>query len=251
MRGLRQGNLDSPVCPCHGEHDISLTQPVITGFTHAMSQEVCACATPRHVARKRHGTDAVETSPKLPRPAARGAAPGVNCASCHSAHAINLPSTPRLRHKAIDRHLRHATLRHQRFTVGRVHSARPSARRARSSTGSPILRRADLLVIVGCLHNLSDSSRKLLQKLALSKGKIPKNHCRTVASPHEPPIALSMRPGPQFHMLVLTGSLHYPDAGGWSRFAESAAAPSSPGGSCTGWPDVLIAAGCGTQAISA
>ena len=223
---LRQGNLDSPVCTdCHGEHDIlAHTNPSSPVYSRNMSQEVCAsCHASGHVARK-YGmaTDAVETfADSYHGQAARGGgAEVVNCASCHSAHAIKSPLDPT---SSVNKANLIVTCgqchpgANQRFTVGRVHVS------AAQRKESPILYWIAnfyvgliFLVIGGMtLHNLSDFIRKLLHKLALSKGKIPEEplphrlHLRMTAHERLQHAALAL----SFIMLVLTGfMLHYPDA---------------------------------------
>ena len=223
---MRQGNLDSPVCTdCHGEHDIlAHTDPSSPVYGRNMSQDVCAsCHASGRIAKK-YGmaTDAVQTfADSYHGQAARGGATElVNCASCHTAHAIKTPADPT---SSVYKANLVATCgqchpgANQRFTVGRVHVS-PDQR-----TESPILYWiANLYVVLIFLvvggmtfHNLSDFIRKLLHKLALHKGDIPEEplphrlHLRMTTHERLQHAALAL----SFILLVVTGfMLHYPDA---------------------------------------
>jgi formate dehydrogenase gamma subunit len=223
---LREGNLDSPVCTdCHGEHDIlAHTNPTSPVYARNMSQEVCAsCHASGRVARK-YGmsTDSVETfADSYHGQSARGGgAEVVNCASCHTAHAIKTPLDPT---SSIYKANLVATCgqchpgANERFTVGNVHVS-PAQRRE-----SPVLYWiANLYVVMIFLviggmtfHNVSDFIRKLLHKLALHKGDIPEEplphrlHLRMTGHERLQHAALAL----SFIMLVLTGfMLHYPEA---------------------------------------
>jgi formate dehydrogenase gamma subunit len=223
---LRQGNLDSPVCTdCHGEHDIlAHTNPSSPVYSRNMSQDVCAsCHASGRVAKK-YGmaTDAVQTfADSYHGQSARGGGVEVvNCASCHSAHAIKSSLDPT---SSVYKANLMATCgqchpgANQRFTVGRVHVS--PAQRAES----PILYWiANLYVVLIFLviggmtfHNLSDFIRKLLHKLALQQGEIPEAplphrlHLRMTAHERLQHAALAL----SFIVLVLTGfMLHYPEA---------------------------------------
>ncbi len=223
---LRQGNVDSPVCTdCHGEHDIlAHTNPSSPVYARNMSQEVCAsCHASGRVAKK-YGmaTDAVETfADSYHGESARGgAAVVVNCASCHSAHAIKTPLDPT---SSVYKANLVATCgqchpgANERFTVGRVHVS------AAQRQESPILYWiANLyvvlifLVIGGMtLHNVSDFVRKLFRKLEIHQSEFPEErlphrlHLRMTVHERLQHAALAA----SFIALVMTGfMLHYPDA---------------------------------------
>ena len=223
---LRRGNLDSPVCTdCHGEHEIlAHTNPASPVYARNVAQQVCASCHASVRLTKKYGlaADSFQTfSDSYHGLAVRGGAVEVvNCASCHSSHAIkshldptstiykdNLAATCGQCHPGANK----------RFTIGRVHVS-PEQR-----LESPILYWIAnlyvilIFVVIGgmTVHNLSDFAHKLLHKLALQQGKIP-----------EPPVAhrLYLRMtvherlqhavlAISFILLVITGfMLRYPEA---------------------------------------
>jgi cytochrome b subunit of formate dehydrogenase len=223
---LRRGNLDSPICTdCHGEHEIlAHTNPASPVYARSVAQQVCASCHASVRLTKKYGlaADSFQTfSDSYHGLAVRGGAVEVvNCASCHSSHAIkshldptstvykdNLAATCGQCHPGAN----------QRFTIGRVHVS-PEQR-----VESPILYWIAnlyvilIFVVIGgmAVHNLADFARKLLRKLALQKGEIP-----------EPPVAhrLYLRMtvherlqhavlAISFILLVITGfMLRYPEA---------------------------------------
>jgi formate dehydrogenase gamma subunit len=223
---LRKGNLDSPVCTdCHGEHDIlGHTNPASPVYARNVAQDVCAsCHASIRITRKYSlQSDAFQTfSDSYHGLAARGgAATVVNCASCHSSHAIkssldptstvypaNLVATCGQCHPGSNR----------RFAVGRVHVS-PEQRDA-----SPLLYWIAsfyvvlIFLVIGGMtfHNLSDLVRKLLHKLAIERGEIPEE-----PMPHRFYLRLTVHERLQhatlalsFIMLVVTGfMLRYPEA---------------------------------------
>ena len=149
-----------------------------------------------------------------------GAVEVVNCASCHSSHAIkshldptstiykdNLAATCGQCHPGAN----------QRFTIGRVHVS-PEQRQE-----SPILYWIATLYVVliflviggMTVHNLADFLRKILRKLAQQKGEIPEPpaahrlYLRMTVHERLQHVTLAL----SFILLVLTGfMLRYPEA---------------------------------------
>ncbi|MFA5057149.1 MAG: cytochrome b/b6 domain-containing protein [Opitutaceae bacterium] len=230
---LRKGNLDSPACTdCHGEHDILRhTDPASPVYARNVAQQVCASCHASVRLTKKYGlvADSFQTfADSYHGLAARGGAVTVvNCASCHSSHAIkshldptstvykdNLVATCGQCHPGANR----------RFTIGRVHVS-PDQR-----AESPILYWIASLYIVliflviggMTVHNLSDFARKLLRKLAQQKGEIPPE-----PAPHRLYLRMTAHERLQhaflaisFILLVLTGfMLRYPEA--WWVMARS------------------------------
>jgi formate dehydrogenase gamma subunit len=223
---LRKGNLDSPVCTdCHGEHDIlAHTNPDAPVYSRNVAQDVCASCHASIRLTKKYGlaADSFQTfSDSYHGLAARGgAATVVNCASCHSSHAIKShldpTSTTFKNNLAVTCGQCHTGV-NQRFTTGRVHVS-PNQR-----IESPILYWiANLyvvlifLVIGGMtLHNLLDFIHKLLRKLAMEKGEIPEEpvahrlYLRLTVHERLQHAALAL----SFILLVLTGfMLRYPES---------------------------------------
>ena len=222
----RNGNLDSPVCTdCHGEHAIlGHKDPASPVFARNLAQEVCAsCHASLRLTRK-YGlaADSIQTFADSYHGLADrgGAATVVNCASCHSAHAIKTPADPT---SSVNSHNLVATCgqchpgANRRFTIGRVHTS------PRQRDGSPILYWiANLYVVLIFLviggmtgHNLADFVRKLLRKLAQQKGELPPE-----PAPHRLYLRMTVHQRLQhavlalsFILLVLTGfMLRYPEA---------------------------------------
>ena len=223
---LRRGNLDSPICTnCHGEHEIlAHTNPASPVYARNVAQQVCASCHASVRLTKKYGlaTDSFQTfSDSYHGLAVRGGAVEVvNCASCHSSHAIkshldptstiykdNLAATCGQCHPGAN----------QRFTIGRVHVS-PAQR-----VGSPVLYWIAnlyvtlIFVVIGgmLVHNLADFVRKLLRKLALQRGKIPEApvahrlYLRMTVHERMQHAALVI----SFILLVITGfMLRYPEA---------------------------------------
>ena len=223
---LRRGNLDSPICTnCHGEHEIlAHTNPASPVYARNVAQQVCASCHASVRLTKKYGlaTDSFQTfSDSYHGLAVRGGAVEVvNCASCHSSHAIkshldptstiykdNLAATCGQCHPGAN----------QRFTIGRVHVS-PAQR-----VGSPVLYWIAnlyvtlIFVVIGgmLVHNLADFVRKLLRKLALQRGKIPEApvahrlYLRMTVHERMQHAALVI----SFTLLVITGfMLRYPEA---------------------------------------
>ena len=223
---LRRGNLDSPVCTdCHGEHEIlAHTNPASPVYSRNVAQQVCASCHASVRLTKKYGmaADAFQTfADSYHGLAVRGGAVlVVNCASCHSSHAIKSQSDPT---STVYKDNLATTCgqchpgANQRFTIGRVHTS-PEQRAA-----SPILYWiANLYVLliflvigVMTLHNLSDFVRKLLRKLAQQKGEIPEEpvphrlHLRMTVHERLQHAGLAL----SFMLLVVTGfMLRYPEA---------------------------------------
>ncbi|MDD2762872.1 MAG: cytochrome c3 family protein [Opitutaceae bacterium] len=223
---LHKGNLDSPVCTtCHGEHDIRAhTDPASPVYSKNVAQQVCASCHASVRLTKKYGliADSFQTfADSYHGLAARGGAVTVvNCASCHSSHAIKSHLDPT---STVSKDNLVATCgqchpgANQRFTIGRVHAS-PDQR-----AESPILYWiANLylvlifLVIGGMtVHNLTDFVRKLLRKLALQKGEIPPEpashrlYLRMTVHERLQHAAVAI----SFILLVLTGfMLRYPEA---------------------------------------
>ncbi len=222
----RNGNLDSPVCTdCHGEHAIlGHKDPASPVFARNLAQEVCAsCHASLRLTRK-YGlaADSIQTFADSYHGLADrgGAATVVNCASCHSAHAIKPRADPT---SSVNPHNLVATCgqchpgANRRFTIGRVHTS-PSQRDA-----SPILYWIATLYVVliflviggMTVHNLSDFAHKLLRKLARQKGELPPE-----PAPHRLYLRMTVHQRLQhaalaisFILLVLTGfMLRYPES---------------------------------------
>jgi formate dehydrogenase gamma subunit len=223
---LRKGNLDSPICTdCHGEHDIlAHTNPDSPVYARNVAQQVCASCHASLRLTKKYGlpADAFQTfSDSYHGLAVRGGAVAVvNCASCHSAHAIKSPLDPT---SSVYRDNLVVTCgqchpgANKRFTTGRVHVS--PAQRATS----PILYWiANLYVILIFLviggmtaHNLSDFIRKLLRKLATQQGAIPEEpvahrlYLRMTVHERLQHATLAI----SFILLVITGfMLRYPES---------------------------------------
>ena len=223
---LRRGNLDSPVCTdCHGEHEIlAHTNPASPVYARNVAQQVCASCHASVRLTKKYGlaADSFQTfSDSYHGLAVRGGAVEVvNCASCHSSHAIkshldptstiykdNLAATCGQCHPGANK----------RFTIGRVHVS-PEQR-----LESPILYWIAnlyvilIFVVIGgmTVHNLSDFAHKLLRKLALQQGKIPEPpvvhrlYLRMTVHERLQHAVLAI----SFILLVITGfMLRYPEA---------------------------------------
>ncbi|HVU25545.1 MAG TPA: cytochrome b/b6 domain-containing protein [Opitutus sp.] len=227
---LRKGNFDSAVCTdCHGEHDIrghkDPTSPV-----HAANVARQACAACHASVRltKKYGlsSQAFQTfSDSYHGLAARGGAlEVVNCASCHSAHAIKASTDPtstvykgNLVRTCGECHPGANT----RFTVGRVHV--DANGEARQDGGDPLLYLIATIyvwliaVVVGGMaaHNLIDFLKKIRRKLAIQKGLV-----EPEVIPHRLYLRMTVHERLQhgvlvisFVLLVVTGFMfHYPDA---------------------------------------
>lgn len=226
---LRKGNMDSPVCTdCHGEHEIrDKNDPGSPIHARNVAQQVCAsCHASVRLTRK-YGlsTNAFQTfSDSYHGLAARGGSVSVvNCASCHSAHAIRSPLDPASSVNK-DNLVRTCGQCHPganaRFAVGSVHV---SAEAPDGVGDSAILRLiADLYVwfivlVVGSmtLHNLADLLRQIRRKIEVHQGT-----AEMVQPAHRLYLRMTLHERLQhaalmisFVLLVVTGfMLRYPEA---------------------------------------
>lgn len=191
-KALRRGNLDSPACTdCHGEHEIlAKKDPTSPVHDTNVAQQVCAnCHASLKLTRK-YGIAAntfSTFSDSFHGLAVRGGSVEVvNCASCHSSHAIKSQNDPastiskqNLAHTCGKCHPGANT----RFTVGKVHVS-PDLGDGGGARNDPVLYLiatiyvALILVVVGgmFLHNLLDFVKKVRRKLAIQKGLIEEEH---------------------------------------------------------------------------
>ena len=227
---LRKGNTDSATCTtCHGEHDIR-AQKDPTSPIHAnnVAQQVCAtCHASLKLTQKyglaSHTFKTFEDS--YHGLADRGGSlEVVNCASCHSSHAIKSQNDPTSTvNKA---HLVQTCGQchpgaNTRFAVGKVHVSPETADGKDGS--SPILYLISslyvilIVVVVGgmFLHNALDFLKKIRRKLAIQKGLIEPEHVA-----HRLYLRMTAHERMQhgvlvlsFAVLVVTGfMLRYPEA---------------------------------------
>jgi len=227
---LRKGNVDSATCTdCHGEHDIRGRKDPTSPVNAAnLAQQVCASCHASVRLTQKYGmpSQAFQTfSDSYYGLAARGGAVEVvNCASCHSAHAIKSQFDPTSTvHKS--NLVRTCGACHPgantRFAVGSVHV---SSEAAKGKDGNePALYLVSsfyvwlIVVVVGgmALHNLLDFLKKLRRKLAIQKGLIEPEH---VAHRLYPRMSVHERLQHgtlvlSFVALVITGfMLRYPEA---------------------------------------
>ena len=189
--GLRKGNIDSASCTdCHGEHDMrSRSDPASPTHASNVAREVCAnCHASLRLTRK-YGlpSQSVQTfADSYHGLAVRGGSVEVvNCASCHSAHAIKPQSDPA---STVNEGNLAQTCgqchpgANIRFAVGKVHVS-PEAADGKDGN-SPVLYIVStfylilIVVVVGgmFLHNLLDFVKKTRRKLAIQKGLIEEEH---------------------------------------------------------------------------
>ncbi len=188
---LRKGNVDSAVCTdCHGEHDIRKhTDPTSPVSAKNVAQQVCAnCHASLRLTQK-YGlpSQSFQTfSDSYHGLAVRGGSVEVvNCASCHSSHAIKSQKDPtstiypaNLTQTCGQCHPGANT----RFSVGNVHVSPEAAQGAGGN--SPILYLISslyvilIVVVVGgmFLHNALDLFKKIRRKLAIQKGLLEEPH---------------------------------------------------------------------------
>ncbi len=227
---LRKGNVDSPACTdCHGEHDIRKhTDPLSPVHKANVAQQVCADCHASVKLTKKYGiaSHTFQTfSDSFHGLAVRGGSVEVvNCASCHSSHAIKSQDDP-----ASTVHTTNLAKTcgqchpgaNTRFTVGKVHVSPET--RADAEGGNRILYIISsvyvliIVVVVGgmFLHNLLDFVKKLRRKVAIQKGIIEEEHI-----PHRLYLRLTVNERLQhaslaisFVLLVVTGfMLRYPEA---------------------------------------
>lgn len=227
---LHKGNVDSATCTdCHGEHDIRKhTDPTSPVSAKNVAQEVCGnCHASLRLTQK-YGLPSQSFqsfADSYHGLAVRGGAVEVvNCASCHSSHAIksqkdptstinpaNIVKTCGQCHPGAN----------TRFAVGKVHVS-PEA--AKGTDGSnPILYLISslyvilIVVVVGgmFLHNALDFLKKIRHKLAVQKGIVEEEHVahrlyvRMTGHERVQHAVLML----SFTLLVVTGfMLRYPEA---------------------------------------
>ncbi|HVU32932.1 MAG TPA: cytochrome b/b6 domain-containing protein, partial [Opitutaceae bacterium] len=188
---LRRGNIDSATCTdCHGEHDIRAPKDP-TSPVHAtnVAQQVCGnCHASLKLTRK-YGiaSNTFQTFEDSYHGLAvrGGSVEVVNCASCHSSHAIKSQDDPT---STINKANLAKTCgqchpgANTRFAVGKVHVS-PDVGTGRDGN-DPILYIIAtiyvllIIVVVGgmFLHNLLDFVKKVRRKLAIQKGLIEEEH---------------------------------------------------------------------------
>jgi cytochrome b subunit of formate dehydrogenase len=227
---LAKGNVESAACiDCHGEHDIrGHRDPTSPVNAKNVAQEVCANCHASVKLTKKYGiaSHTFQTfADSYHGLAVRGGSVEVvNCASCHSSHAIksqldptstihpaNLVQTCGQCHPGANK----------RFAVGKVHVSPEAAKGADGN--NPILYLIStfyvilIVVVVGGMfaHNLLDFVTKLRRKLALQKGLIEEEHVahrlylRMTGHERVQHAVLMI----SFTLLVVTGfMLRYPEA---------------------------------------
>lgn len=227
---LGKGNADSATCTdCHGEHDIlGHKDPASRVHKTHVAQQVCADCHASLKLTQKYGisTHAFQTfADSYHGLAVRGGGGEVvNCASCHSSHAIKSQQDPTSSiHK--DNLVKTCGQCHPgantRFTIGKVHVSPESA--LQSGGTDPILHVIATIYIVliaatvgGMLiHNTLDFLTKIRHKVALQKGLI-------VEKPHAHRIYVRMTLDERlqhgtlvisFTLLVITGfMLRYPES---------------------------------------
>jgi formate dehydrogenase gamma subunit len=227
---LRKGNFDSPVCTdCHGEHEIKThTDSASPVFARNVAEQVCASCHASLRLTQKYGlsSNSFQTfADSYHGLAARGGSVEVvNCASCHSVHAIKSHLDPTSTvHKS---HLVQTCGQchpgaNTRFTVGSVHVSPDASNK--NDKNSVILRIiADfyvwlIVLVVGgmTLHNFLDLFKKVRRKLKVHRGLIEEEHVA-----HRLYVRMTLHERLQhavlvicFVLLVVTGfMLRYPEA---------------------------------------
>jgi len=185
--GLSRGNLDSATCTdCHGEHDIRHhLDPTSRVHARNMAQQVCADCHSSVRLTERYGLSShtFETFTDSYHGLAMrgGAVEVVNCASCHSAHAIksHLDPTSTVHRENL---LRTCGECHpganDRFASGSVH-VKATLKPDQAGGDTVLYWIATLytwliIVVIGgmIVHNLLDFVKKTRRKLAMQKGVI-------------------------------------------------------------------------------
>ncbi len=227
---LRKGNVDSAACTdCHGEHDIKgRKDPASPVHAKNVAQQVCGDCHGSLKLTKKYGiaSHTFQTfSDSFHGLAVRGGSVEVvNCASCHSSHAIKSEEDPtstihktNLAQTCGECHPGANT----RFAIGKVHVS-PEAGKG-DDGNDPILHIISslyVLLIVGVVggmfvHNLLDFVKKIRRKLAIQQGLIEEEHVA-----HRLYLRMSGNERVQhailvisFVLLVVTGfMLRYPEA---------------------------------------
>lgn len=227
---LRKGNADSAVCTdCHGEHDIrGHKDPTSPVHASNLAQQVCASCHDSLRLTQKYGlsSQSFQTfSDSYHGLAARGGAVEVvNCASCHSAHAIksSLDPTSTVHKTNLARTCGECHPgANTRFAIGSVHVSPETADTADANQRILYLVANIyvwlIIVVVGgmALHNLLDFVKKIRRKLAIQKGLIEPEHVA-----HRLYLRMTAHERVQhgilvisFVLLVVTGfMLRYPEA---------------------------------------
>lgn len=227
---LHKGNVDSATCTdCHGEHDIRARKdPTSPVHANNVAQQVCANCHASLKLTKKYGiaSNTFQTFEDSYHGLAvrGGSVEVVNCASCHSSHAIKSQDDPT---STINKANLAKTCgqchpgANTRFAVGKVHVT-PDVSSGRDGN-DPILYIIAtiyivmIIVVVGgmFLHNLLDFVKKIRRKLAIQKGLIEEEHVahrlylRMTAHERTQHAVLVL----SFVTLVITGfMLRYPEA---------------------------------------
>lgn len=227
---LRKGNADSAVCTdCHGEHNIlGHKDPASPVYERNVARQVCATCHDSLRLTQKYGlsSQAFQTfSDSYHGLAARGGAVEVvNCASCHSAHAIksSLDPTSTIHKANLARTCGECHPgANTRFTVGSVH-VNPTEANSKDQHQRVLYLVASIyvwliVVVIGgmALHNLLDLLKKIRRKLAIQKGLIEPEHVA-----HRLYLRMTVHERLQhgalvisFVLLVVTGfMLRYPEA---------------------------------------
>jgi formate dehydrogenase gamma subunit len=227
---LKKGNLDSPVCTdCHGEHEIRAhTDPNSPVNERNVAEQVCASCHASLRLTQKYGlsSNSFQTfADSYHGLAARGGSVEVvNCASCHSVHAIKShldPTSTVHKSNLVQTCGQCHPGANTRFTVGSVHVS-PTASN-KDDKNSMILRIiADfyvwlIILVVGgmAVHNFLDLFKKVRRKLKIQRGIIEEEHVA-----HRLYIRMTLNERLQhaalvisFVLLVVTGfMLRYPEA---------------------------------------
>ena len=227
---LRKGNADAPVCTdCHGEHEIKAhTDSASPVFARNVAQQVCASCHASLRLTQKYGlsSNSFQTfADSYHGLAARGGSVEVvNCASCHSVHAIKShldPSSTVHKSNLVQTCGQCHPGANTRFTVGSVHVS-PDASNSKDKNSMVLRVIADVYVwmivlVVGgmSLHNFLDLFKKVRRKLKVHRGLIEEEHVA-----HRLYIRMTLHERLQhaalvisFVLLVVTGfMLRYPEA---------------------------------------
>lgn len=227
---LHKGNVDSATCTdCHGEHNIRRhTDPGSPISAKNVAQEVCGNCHASVRLTQKYGlpSQSFQTFTDSYHGLAMrgGAVEVVNCASCHSSHAIKSQTDPT---STIHPANLAATCgqchpgANTRFAVGKVHVSPETA--GGKEGNSPILYLISslyvilIVVVVGGMvaHNALDFLKKIRRKLAIQQGLIEPEHVA-----HRLYLRMTVHERWQhavlvvsFTLLVVTGfMLRYPEA---------------------------------------
>jgi len=227
---LKKGNLDAPVCTdCHGEHEIKAhTDSASPVFARNVAEQVCASCHASLRLTQKYGlsSNSFQTfADSYHGLAARGGSVEVvNCASCHSVHAIKShldPTSTVHKSNLVQTCGQCHPGANTRFTVGSVHVS-PDASNAKDKNSVLLRIIADfyvwlIVLVVGgmSLHNFLDLFKKVRRKLKIHRGLIEEEHVA-----HRLYIRMTLHERLQhaalvisFVLLVVTGfMLRYPEA---------------------------------------